>query len=80
MVIYNLILVAILFLKFTFSISYIKDPVIFSGSLRLNLDPFMKHSDAEIWEVLMHAHLHEFVKGLPQRLQYECGENGEALR
>ena len=58
----------------------IQDPVIFSGSLRLNLDPFSQHSDHEIQEALNHAHLQEFVRGLPAGLEYECGENGEALR
>ena len=29
-----------------------QDPVIFSGSVRYNLDPFGKHSDQEIWMAL----------------------------
>jgi len=28
-----------------------QDPVMFSASVRFNLDPFEQHSDAEIWEV-----------------------------
>jgi ATP-binding cassette subfamily C (CFTR/MRP) protein 1 len=28
-----------------------QDPVMFSASVRFNLDPFEKHSDAEIWQV-----------------------------
>lgn len=40
-----------------------QDAVLFSGSLRMNLDPFDKHSDEDIWRSLEHAHLKEFVKG-----------------
>lgn len=40
-----------------------QDAVLFSGSLRMNLDPFHEHSDQEIWTTLEHAHLKPFVKG-----------------
>lgn len=40
-----------------------QDAVLFSGSLRMNLDPFDKHSDNEVWTSLEHAHLKSFVKG-----------------
>ena len=56
-----------------------QDPVIFAGSLRMNLDPFAEYSDAQVWEALKHAHLHDFVSGLKERLQHECGEGGENL-
>lgn len=39
-----------------------QDPVLFSGSLRLNLDPFKKCSDDDLWRALAHAHLKDFVK------------------
>lgn len=41
-----------------------QDPVLFSGTLRLNLDPFVRYSDEQVWRALEHAHLKEFVKGL----------------
>ncbi|ELU09880.1 hypothetical protein CAPTEDRAFT_178694 [Capitella teleta] len=56
-----------------------QDPVLFSGSLRMNLDPFDAHTDDEIWLALEHAHLKTFVKGLPEELQHECTEGGENL-
>ena len=58
----------------------LQDPVVFSGSLRMNLDPFDKHTDEELWQALEHAHLKGFVQGLTAGLQYECTEGGENLR
>lgn len=40
-----------------------QDAVLFSGSLRMNLDPFDKHTDDEVWRALEQAHLKAFVKG-----------------
>lgn len=59
---------------------WVQDPVLFSGSLRMNLDPFDKFSDADIWRVLELSHLKEFVSGLREGLQHEVAEGGENLR
>ena len=32
-------------------------PVLFTGSMRANLDPFEQHSDADIWAALRRSHL-----------------------
>uniref|UniRef100_A0A8C0HFM2 Multidrug resistance-associated protein 1 n=1 Tax=Chelonoidis abingdonii TaxID=106734 RepID=A0A8C0HFM2_CHEAB len=56
-----------------------QDPVLFSGSLRMNLDPFDKYSDEEIWTSLELAHLKNFVSSLPDKLNHECSEGGENL-
>lgn len=58
-----------------------QDPVLFSGSLRMNLDPFDKHTDDQIWTALEHAHLKAFVANLPgdTGLNFEVNEGGENL-
>ncbi|XP_052898371.1 multidrug resistance-associated protein 1 isoform X3 [Anopheles moucheti] len=56
-----------------------QDPVLFSGTLRINLDPFNAHSDDDIWKALEHAHLKAFVKGLTAGINHEVTEGGENL-
>ncbi|KAL7850070.1 hypothetical protein SRHO_G00194190 [Serrasalmus rhombeus] len=56
-----------------------QDPVLFSGSLRMNLDPFDGYADEDVWRALEHAHLKNFVSGLPDKLNHECSEGGENL-
>jgi ABC-type multidrug transport system ATPase subunit len=56
-----------------------QDPVMFSASLRYNLDPFSLSTDAEVNEVLARVHLGDFVASLPQGLSYEISEGGENL-
>ncbi|XP_016840840.1 multidrug resistance-associated protein 1 isoform X8 [Nasonia vitripennis] len=56
-----------------------QDPVLFSGSLRLNLDPFNKCSDDDLWRALAHAHLKDFVQTLPNGLSHEVTEGGDNL-
>uniref|UniRef100_A0A673C5R8 ABC-type glutathione-S-conjugate transporter n=1 Tax=Sphaeramia orbicularis TaxID=375764 RepID=A0A673C5R8_9TELE len=56
-----------------------QDPVLFSGSLRMNLDPFDTYTDEEVWSSLELAHLKNFVSNLPNKLNYECSEGGENL-
>uniref|UniRef100_A0A8C9U3C7 Multidrug resistance-associated protein 1 n=1 Tax=Scleropages formosus TaxID=113540 RepID=A0A8C9U3C7_SCLFO len=56
-----------------------QDPVLFSGTLRMNLDPFNCYSDEDLWQALELAHLKNFVSGLPDKLNHECSEGGENL-
>ncbi|XP_023083270.1 multidrug resistance-associated protein 1-like isoform X2 [Piliocolobus tephrosceles] len=54
-------------------------PVLFSGTLQMNLDPLNKYSDSKLWEVLELCHLKEFVQSLPEKLLHEISEGGENL-
>ncbi|OXA39170.1 multidrug resistance-associated protein 1 [Folsomia candida] len=54
-----------------------QDPVLFSGILRTNLDPFSSHTDQDIWDCLESAHLKSYVSSLPQGLEYEVAEEGQ---
>ncbi|KAK8782898.1 hypothetical protein V5799_015760, partial [Amblyomma americanum] len=56
------------------------DPVLFSGTLRSNLDPFDKLGDDELWRALEHSHLKEYVAGLEKGLEHNITEGGENIR
>jgi ABC-type multidrug transport system fused ATPase/permease subunit len=56
-----------------------QDPVLFSGSILENLDPFGEHTEAEVWGALHRAQLLEAVKAEPQQLQQQVGEGGESF-
>ncbi|XP_046548075.1 multidrug resistance-associated protein 1-like [Haliotis rubra] len=53
-----------------------QDPVLFTGPLRMNLDPQDLYTDQDIWEALDHTHIRQFVESLPGLLQSDCGEGG----
>lgn len=54
-----------------------QDPVLFSASVRFNLDPFTKHTDAEIWDVLDSVNMKDHVTTLPGKLSEEVAEGGD---
>ncbi|RNA36438.1 multidrug resistance-associated 1 [Brachionus plicatilis] len=54
-----------------------QDPIIFSGTIRMNLDPFGEKKDDDLWKALDLAGLKDFVYGLENKLDYECAEGGE---
>lgn len=56
-----------------------QDPVLFSGSLRMNIDPFNSYPDDSIWMSLEQSHLKTFVKGLTDGLEFKVTEGGENL-
>lgn len=56
-----------------------QDPVLFAGTIRMNLDPFSQYSDDNLWQSLEHAYLKDFVDGLPAGLQHEIVEGGQNL-
>ena len=57
-----------------------QEPVLFSGTLRMNLDPFSAHSDTEVWSALENSHLKRFVSSLPEGLQHNVVDGGENYR
>ncbi|XP_078175998.1 ABC transporter C family member 2-like [Carex rostrata] len=54
-----------------------QSPVLFSGSVRFNLDPFGEHNDADLWESLERAHLKDAIRRNPLGLDAEVSEAGE---
>ncbi|GMF30259.1 unnamed protein product [Phytophthora lilii] len=56
-----------------------QDPVLFSGPLRDNLDPFGEYSDSEIWSVLKQVHLADTVSSWGFGLEFILSEKGGNL-
>merc|ERR1719464_574899 len=56
-----------------------QDPVLFSGSLRMNLDPVKQFTDSQLWETLELAHLKDYANTLEKGLAHEIAEGGENL-
>ncbi|KAJ3219439.1 Multidrug resistance-associated protein 1 [Dinochytrium kinnereticum] len=56
-----------------------QEPVLFSGTFRLNLDVENLFGDDEVWEVLGMVGMKEYVGGLPLKLEDPVTENGENL-
>jgi ATP-binding cassette subfamily C (CFTR/MRP) protein 1 len=52
-------------------------PVLFSGSIRFNLDPFSEHNDADLWESLDRSHLKDVLRRNTLGLDAEVVEGGE---
>uniref|UniRef100_A0A8D0LCT4 ATP binding cassette subfamily C member 9 n=1 Tax=Sphenodon punctatus TaxID=8508 RepID=A0A8D0LCT4_SPHPU len=55
----------------------LQDPILFSGSIRFNLDPECKCTDDRLWEALEIAQLKNLVKSLPGGLDALVTEGGE---
>ncbi|CAK6441862.1 unnamed protein product [Pipistrellus nathusii] len=54
-----------------------QEPVLFSGTVRSNLDPFSQYTEAQIWVALERTHMKECIAQLPLKLESEVLENGE---
>ena len=53
-----------------------QNPTLFSGPLRINLDPFSRFNDTEIWSVLEQVQMKSKIQELPGELYYELSESG----
>jgi len=56
-----------------------QDPILFSGSLRFNIDPTNEHSDAQVLQVLNDVQLSKFDSTLTEGLYYEIIGSGDNL-
>ncbi|KAJ6637208.1 putative multidrug resistance-associated protein lethal [Pseudolycoriella hygida] len=56
-----------------------QDPVLFSGTLRLNLDPFNEHNDATLWDALEQVELKSFVSSMVNGLDCKMIDGGSNL-
>ncbi|KAH8324273.1 hypothetical protein KR074_002950, partial [Drosophila pseudoananassae] len=53
-----------------------QEPVLFSGSIRYNLDPFEEYSDEKLWRSLEEVNLKKVVADLPCGLQSKIADGG----
>uniref|UniRef100_A0AAQ5ZLP5 ATP-binding cassette, sub-family C (CFTR/MRP), member 4 n=1 Tax=Amphiprion ocellaris TaxID=80972 RepID=A0AAQ5ZLP5_AMPOC len=53
-----------------------QDPVLFTGSMRKNLDPFNQHTDEELWNALQEVQLKSAVEEMPGKLETVLAESG----
>ncbi|XP_045018396.1 ATP-binding cassette sub-family C member 4-like isoform X1 [Bubalus bubalis] len=54
----------------------LQEPVLFTGTMRENLDPFNEHTDNELWNALEKVQLKESIEGLPAKMNTELAESG----
>lgn len=53
-----------------------QEPVLFSGTMRYNLDPFDEYSDDKLWSALDEVKLKDAVRDMPGGLQGRITESG----
>ncbi|KAG8517038.1 Multidrug resistance-associated protein 4, partial [Galemys pyrenaicus] len=53
-----------------------QEPVLFTGTMRKNLDPFNEHADEELWNALKEVQLKDAIEDLPGKMDTELAESG----
>ncbi|XP_036838725.1 multidrug resistance-associated protein 4 isoform X1 [Oncorhynchus mykiss] len=53
-----------------------QDPVLFTGTMRKNLDPFSQHTDEDLWNALQEVQLKSVVEELPNKMETVLAESG----
>ncbi|KAI8612387.1 P-loop containing nucleoside triphosphate hydrolase protein, partial [Chytriomyces sp. MP71] len=56
-----------------------QDPILFSGTIKSNLDPFHEHQDADIWAALEYSGMKNAVSAMPGGLDTTLNSGGENL-
>ncbi|KAI7830395.1 P-loop containing nucleoside triphosphate hydrolase protein [Gamsiella multidivaricata] len=56
-----------------------QDPFLFGGTIRVNLDPFDQHQDADLWAALEAASLKPYISSLPEGLHTVIENGGENM-
>lgn len=54
-----------------------QDPILFSGTVRTNLDPFSEHTDQKMWDVLASVNMKEAIRNTNDGLDAKVDLNGE---
>ncbi|KAM9674934.1 ATP-binding cassette sub-family C member 4-like isoform 2-T3 [Dama dama] len=53
-----------------------QEPVLFTGTVRNNLDPLNEHTDEELWNALEEVQLKDTIENLPGKMNTELAESG----
>jgi ABC-type multidrug transport system fused ATPase/permease subunit len=53
-----------------------QSPTLFIGTIRYNVDPFVEHTDEQIWNALELIQLKPYVESLPGKLDFKVVEGG----
>jgi len=56
-----------------------QDPILYSGTIRFNLDPFNTYSNEALWTALGQAQMKGWVENLPKQLDNVVTEGGDNL-
>ncbi|KAI1287408.1 ATP-binding cassette sub-family C member 4 [Halotydeus destructor] len=56
-----------------------QDPILFTGTVRRNIDPFDEKSDHELWTVLQQVQLKDAINDMPEKLNAPISEGGGNL-
>nr|XP_040058388.1 multidrug resistance-associated protein 4-like isoform X1 [Gasterosteus aculeatus aculeatus] len=56
-----------------------QDPVLFTGTMRKNLDPFRLHTDEDLWNALREVQMKAVVEDLPDKLETVLSESGSNI-
>jgi ABC-type multidrug transport system fused ATPase/permease subunit len=54
-------------------------PIMFSGTIRSNIDPFQQYDDYQLWQILERVHMKDKVDNMPFKLDEPVTENGSNL-